>query len=461
MDDIPIQLSGEIVRLSRQKLTEWLRAQRWFGGKARAIQTLELQDTMEVSPGIIAIFRVTYADGGTELYSVPLKVHRGMPAQGAVVQILPDQALLIDALSEDAFRKSLLHLLADKPTGELRGIVDSDESRLLPATQSNTAIVYRERLFLKWFRKLSPGMNPDMEMSRYFRATGFAHTARYLGSIERSVAGTGVCTLAVGAEWVSGATDGWTWAVDDARAQKADGHFTNKVELLGACTTEMHRVLADNTKDEAFAPEPLKSEDVTALVDGVRMELDALSPLLIDYRNRFSDDTAEKATAALLTVSKWLKNLPLPQDRNYGMKIRIHGDYHLGQVLLRKDGSFVISDFEGEPSRSFAERRMKQSPLRDVAGMMRSFDYAAHSMGHTTDGTKAWSATMQERFLNGWRGALSESRLAPLQEPDFQWLLRVFLLQKLLYEIRYELQNRPDWATIPLRGLLQFAFLEV
>lgn len=443
---------------------EWLAAQRWYGGKSRVIRSLDVVATLEIPPGIVAAIQAKYEDGATELYGVPLMITQAHPNLEGIIERLTGDTVLMDATFDEGFRQALPGLLLTNPECGLK-FSAANHSRLLPAIQSNTAIVYDERLFLKIFRKLLPGINPDEEISRHLGTVGFPHTPRFIGAIHWDIPGVGVCTLALSQELIANASNGWNWAVDQAKAAldgKPDIHFSEKVELLGARTAEMHRALISSEPDMAFAPEPFTGEDANRIRNALVGELDDLLLMLAPHQNHHVENVVLDAQQSIKTAEHWLHAMVLPAEDQCGLKIRTHCDYHLGQLLIGSEGDFFITDFEGEPARGFEERREKQSPLRDVAGTLRSFDYAAQSGAPVPGDSRAveWSRLAQNAFLNGWRKTLLGSNLLPTCETDLTNLLRLFLLQKLLYEVRYEIQNRPDWIGIPLRGLQEFCRTE-
>lgn len=464
MDDIPLTIGGGQIRVKTGAFVEWLAAQRWFGGKSRVIRSLDIIATLEISPGIVAAIQVNFTGGATELYGVPLMIVQAPVNSEGVIERLTGDTVLMDATFDEGFRKALPGLLLRNPECGLK-FSGANHSRLLPAIQSNTAIVYDERIFLKIFRKLLPGINPDEEISRHLGTVGFPNTPRFIGVIHWDIHGVGVCTLAVSQELIANASNGWNWAVDHAKAAfegMSDARFIEKVEMLGARTAEMHRALTSSEPDPAFAPEPFTAEDANRIRIALTDELGNLPPLLAQHLNHRNESIHLETLQSIKSATQWLHAAALAVGDDRGLKIRIHGDYHLGQLLVGADGVFFITDFEGEPARSFEERREKQSPLRDVAGMTRSFDYAAQSAAQVHGDSRAadWSRLAQKAFLNGWRKTLLGSNLLPASESDLNNLLRLFLLQKLLYEIQYEFRNRPDWIGIPLRGLQEFCRTE-
>jgi maltose alpha-D-glucosyltransferase/alpha-amylase len=378
-------------------------------------------------------------------------------------------------------------------------------SRVGSAEQSNTSILYGHELILKLFRRLQPGENPDVEIGRFLTEVArFHHIAPFLGEITMTTAVGEAATTAMLQKLVANHGDGWAWFLGEfatflnsAAQHPAPSNARNSSQppaelrelaattlaaaaLLGCRTAEMHLALSTPTQDPAFSAEPLTAESVQQ--DANRLEAQ-LAEVLEILKMRFSslDDLNAEAVAQLLAMRRELfaRTRDLGRIEAAGQCIRIHGDYHLGQTLRTggtakgHDGDFVILDFEGEPARPLAERRKKQSPLKDVAGMVRSFSYAAYSgldqfLGANQQGdnsttedlrkwTLAWEQAVTGEFLNAYRKAIAaKPELLPSVEQS-QPLLNAYLLAKALYEVMYELNNRPTWLRIPVAGILAIA----
>jgi maltose alpha-D-glucosyltransferase / alpha-amylase len=247
------------------------------------------------------------------------------------------------------------------------------------------------------------------------------------------------------------------------------GSYLNAAQTLGRRTGELHVALASPTDDVAFAPEPFTAADFRTMRDGLLENASRTFDALEDNLEKLPDDAAEDARMLLSRRSAIFDRLHEATLRNAGgMRIRIHGDYHLGQVL-RTESDFVLLDFEGEPARSLEERRAKQSPLKDVAGMLRSFSYAAaaalmhFTTRHSQDEGRGdrwahlWEQTVTAEFLKAYTEVAQGSAMLPEDASTFQSLLEVYVLEKALYELFYELNNRPDWVRIPLRGILSLS----
>ena len=502
--------------LEREILPPYLQAQRWFGAKARSLAAIRLADWTELPagtcPAFLALFQVSFADGGTDLYFLPLGVTPAALSGAALATVRgpTGEAFLHDALADDGVCTALLEAVRQRqefptqagcirafPTtalAELRGSPDQPLAvTRLPATSSNSLVRYDPRLLLKLFRRLEPGVNPDCEIGRYLtEATTFERIPRVGGAIEYHSPGSQPITLAMIQAFIPSQADGWGHALDElgryyarvAEGQTAPqgdqrsfwelaseeplldveeivGPFFRAAAMLGRRTGELHHALSRNIHDPAFTPELLTAADLRALEASLRdqgrhallaMEanLDRLPADLVPAARRFLEEGPR------------LLDRPLEMSAN-SWKIRCHGDYHLGQVLWA-DQDFVLIDFEGEPTRTVEERRAKQSPLKDVAGMLRSFDYAAFAglfafdrSGRPASALAAWAAFWQRWtsavFLRAYLAAGGLS-LVPEGRGPVTALLDLFMLDKACYELVYELNNRPDWVRIPLRGIL-------
>ncbi|HUX27852.1 MAG TPA: maltose alpha-D-glucosyltransferase, partial [Terracidiphilus sp.] len=378
-------------------------------------------------------------------------------------------------------------------------------SRVGSAEQSNTSIVYGQQLILKLFRRLQPGENPDVEIGRFLTEVAhFPHIPPFLGEIGMTQPGWKTTTVAMLQGLVANEGDGWQWFLDQLAsffpaaaalsappASAAAGFDTEfmpphevvehagpsleAAALLGRRTAEMHLALATPTDDPALAAEPFTAEDlardasriesqITVALDALKAKIPTLDDAIVENAglllSRRRDLLAQARAIAALSVA--------------GLRIRIHGDFHLGQTLRTrinsagkgaKHGDFVVLDFEGEPARSLAERRQKQSPLKDVAGMIRSFSYAAHAgldryLGANPDsgGIGAWALCWQNsasaEFLRVYRETIAAHPDMLPSPKESQSLLGGYLLEKALYELLYELNNRPAWLRIPLAGIL-------
>ena len=310
--------------------------------------------------------------------------------------------------------------------------------------QSNSSIVFGDELIMKAFRKVEPGVNPELELLRFLTAHGFPHIASLAGWYE--VEGRLIdATLGILQEFLLGFRDGWELALDDL-ASDPEG-LLDKLEALGTVIGELHSALGSDSSDPAFSPDEPSMESLSILTADVDEQIERV----------FLDLPETTATEPILGRGQDVREkLSALSHVNAGGKvIRTHGDLHLGQTMLG-DRGWVVLDFEGEPARPLPERRLKRSPLRDVAGMLRSFSYATAGaqLLRGVEAPDGWEELARERFLTGYHGAVDSTLLPPGQQATEQ-LLAVFELEKAVYELRYELNNRPDWVAIPVAGIVR------
>ncbi len=484
-------MTGPSAQLLQESfLPKYLLAQRWFGAKSRTIKDVCIEDVVPfgVEDAAILLLRIDYVEGVSDTYTLPVATRSGADVEDLRANtpegiIAPMQAtgggVLVDGLVLPQVRDALLQMIAleeqtatraggtfaGKPSsafGLLRG-VDPLPSRRGSAEQSNTSLLYDRKLILKLFRRLQPGENPDAEIGRFLTEVGgFEHIAPFAGELLYTNAATGeVTTTALLQGLVANQGDGWAWTLESIEAIRSGSGSTatynEGARLLGRRTGEMHRALATPSGNPAFELEPTDAGALGRDADRLEAQIAAAVQALKTRFSTLPDDLLGPAATLLsqrkemLAVASALRALPVDQA---GGRTRIHGDYHLGQVLRTTD-DFVLLDFEGEPARSLAERRAKQSPLKDVAGMLRSFSYAG-AAGFGTQASperSAWEAAASQAFLSGYYEAAQESSDAG--SPVKQHLLRSYLLEKALYEIMYEVNNRPDWIAIPLSGILE------
>jgi trehalose synthase-fused probable maltokinase len=313
--------------------------------------------------------------------------------------------------------------------------------RQLGVEQSNTSVVVADRVLLKVLRKLEVGLSPEVEMGRFLATHGFHSTPQLLAAL--TLEGPSASELALLYDFVPNQGDGWEYLTHLLRrSPQPASEVLNRLERLGQRVGELHRVLASDDTDPAFAPEPIHQEDLQRWSSSIVGELGVTLALAASRFPHLADrqDALTERAKALASLAP------------SGQKIRQHGDLHLGQALWTGDDWMVI-DFEGEPARPYAARREKHTPLRDVAGMLRSFSYAASVAGlGPADRKRAESAT-KGAFLRGWKAAVQGTGLLPASDTEARTMLDVLELEKTLYELRYELQMRPDWAPIPAEAL--------
>ncbi|HET7646089.1 MAG TPA: hypothetical protein VFM03_06340 [Candidatus Limnocylindria bacterium] len=423
---------------------EWLARQRWFRAKQRPIATIIEVDRVPV-PGdaALAVAEVAYADGGAPDHYLLVQGAGHEPADGdgawrALVRAMADGARLAGSVGSVvcSSTEALEALLPDASSAAA-----SLTERRLRVEQSNTSVVLGDRLILKLFRLLEPGESPDVEISAFLTDVGFADTPALAGSITWHPDGGAPATAAMLQAYVPSHGDAWA-AMLDALADDPSRGIAMAAEL-GGLTARMHAALASRPGDAAFPARPATVEEtagwrasaerqlaqaVTAVSGEEHERLVRIAPAI---RERFADTFG--AATGEATVS------------------RIHGDYHLGQLLARHDGGFSVIDFEGEPARPLEERRLPSSPLRDVAGLLRSLDYAAR----TAEAGRRAPGFDPEPWLRDARAAFLASYGQPASHDAS--LLDAFELEKACYEVRYEANNRPDWLWLPLAAVERLA----
>jgi maltokinase len=453
-------------------VAQWLPSQRWFAGKGRPVSGVSLRQLTtltEVVPEVrIWLATVTYSDGHAETYQLPL-VARAEP-QNSLEHVLlgtvrtPDGARWIyDALHDkdvtgvyvDGIRKDT----ALGPVHFQRYVEPGDvpvdlASLVLTGEQSNTSLVYGDQAILKVFRKLEAGINPDIEIHQALSELGAKHIARLLGAVTADATSDtdgspAPTSLAMLQEFMSTATNGWDlaktsvrdlMAEGDLHASEAGGDFAAEAERLGAATAVVHTDLALAFGTDVMPAEQLRERAAAmhARLDGALAEVPLLAPVEPGLRAAFNAVESLASTAEPVLTQ------------------RIHGDLHLGQAL-RTARRWIVLDFEGEPMVPLGERRSFDSPLRDVAGMLRSFDYAAwHQIVDTPDPQLAyraaeWAERNRDAFCVGYADVSGND------PRSHDVLLRGFEADKAVYEAVYETRNRPTWVRIPLASLTRLA----
>lgn len=453
-------------------LPQFLSRQRWFASKARSVTGTEVVDWSPV-PGdacTMALVRVHFASGEPDLYFAPLSpgdVPRDALADSPVCEFLLD---VIGTGREIALGRGRVCGVPTAAFAELRG-TESLTPQPMPATSSNTLVAYGDRLLAKFFRRLKPGINPDFEVGRFLtERASFRHVPRLAGALEyRPNDGTAPFTLAVVHERVPNDGDGWAHALAALGRYYADSTGTDEYHvaaaILGQRTAELHAALASDPNDPAFAPEQLTADDMADLSDDIAAQAEEALAALADNVERLPPDASRLARTLLEIGPKLVRGTPQQRTTPNAVKTRVHGDYHLGQTLWR-NGDYAVIDFEGEPTRPMSRRRAKFSPARDVAGMLRSYHYAAYAALSAAAGddpraaerlrprADRWYYEAQAVFLREYEKVAVPARLAPPEEGALHQLVAGFMMAKALYELTYELNNRPDWVRIPLRGVL-------
>ncbi len=451
---------------NRDTYWAWLRSQRWFGDKSRELEQFLLSQfgMVVLPPDNVLLLTATchFADGGEVTYFTPLKEDKTSDSLVDALQHAPFVTWLAEGFAETRSLPASLDQGATVLWTGSGGEADwsTQPAGVFTGEQSNTSIVYGEHAVLKVFRKLQPGINPDSEIVEFLTGhTPFQNAPRYLGGINlRYEDGLKNTELAAVQGFVPNSGDSWHWLVPELATRNAEHRrsLLEPVELLGRRTGELHAALATPSEDQAFMTELYDEGGAEAEQRRLVDELDQTFGML-DRANILTPDDCrnlERQLRSRLEKATDLSGMP---------RTRVHGDYHLGQVL-RSGDDFVIIDFEGEPSRTMAERRRKHSPLKDVAGMLRSLDYAVSSAQLVNpDAIPAelteWGAQAEERFTSGYIAAVQAApiQLVPQSRAAFQRALDLFMVEKALYETRYELDNRPDWLGIPLGALSRIA----
>ena len=491
---------------------EYLRRQRWFGSKGKPISALRLKEHAVVQATLPLFFlnliEVEYAGFDPELYFFPLMISdQALPRNDLLLQVQSTSTIgfVYEALGDDEFCTALLQRIGQ--AGRLRAsagdfVFDKTPAFTAPerltikrsrAEQSNTSIIFGDALILKTFRKVEMGINPDLEISRFLTTrANFPHIPRVAGSIEY-LSSHAYAAIGILQHFIRNEGDAWDYtlrhlqrfyasavqaaekdtAVVDPEALEGPAgrllrEYAADADRLGHTTGQLHLALASDRHDADFAPEPVTRQDATEWVASIQQHIEGVFGII--HRNFSSYDPELRKTMADILDKKpdYLKKIAdlLELSDIKISKIRCHGDYHLGQVLKTDEG-FCILDFEGEPLRSLESRRHKMSPLKDVAGMLRSYSYAAHAGLRAIDHADAHQRARLESWARAWErlasrsflaGYLDETRRAqadflPSSHDLLHRILSVFVLDKAVYELGYELSHRPSWVRIPLEGL--------
>lgn len=494
--------------LDQGELLELLRSRRWFGDKGREVRSATLKEVIPIRwRGCKKSFAVARAivetDAGTSTYQIFL-------LQGASPPI--------DALEDADFRRGLADAFQHGATFEgdgARWIVTSETQQplvvppdapisLSTIEQSNSSVIMNREAILKLYRRVEPGVHPDVEVTKFLTLDRrFVNVPVLLGTIRFEDA-SGVTIAGMLQEYVRGAVDGWTYALDRLREYlgapdhaREGAAFDADAEQLGGVTRALHETLASGDRGGPFEMRKATPADIVSWVNAtqrsVEQALSTLERAIAD--DRLPPDRAEEARSIVDRRPRYLRSigsLAAGIDADAGGNTRVHGDYHLGQVLRSSADQFIAIDFEGEPLRPLDSRRARQSPLRDVAGMLRSFAYAAataslseparvgsgaggagsgvggersaeeteHGTPHPTSHTPhhkvafQWAIKARHAFLHGYFAAPARNgELVPRSRANADRLLHLFETEKLFYELQYELDHRPEWVWIPLRGI--------
>jgi trehalose synthase-fused probable maltokinase len=475
-------------------LPVYVAARRWFRGKARKVERCTISDAIPVPSGAdrawMAVVRISYADGANEDYALPLLVADASRAATMrtlrphmVISERPDGGAVVDGFGDDRFLRSLLPSLAGDAVwrqGEsalqFRRIgadltSTTAEPRCLETEQSNTSIVFGEAYVLKLVRKLDEGVSADLEMGEFLTAAGYAFAPQVAGAVNLTRRNREPATLAILHRFIPNRGDAWSFFLERLTGRLGGGSVgegvlgddTAQLGLLAARVAEMHLALASRPDLPPFAPEPLEREERARLAEAVGASMRAALGALASSRASLHADVAAPLARVHGRRGDLEAELTRFGDADFAAgKTRVHGDLHLGQVLVTRN-DFVLIDFEGEPARSLAERRAKRSPLVDVAGILRSLHYASVSAARAlaNPGPEAfraaldWHDAARAAFLEAYFTGVKGAPFLPPRENDARRLLDFYLVEKCVYEVHYEVNNRPDWLAIPLAGLAQ------
>ncbi|MGA0558257.1 putative maltokinase [Larkinella sp. VNQ87] len=497
--------------LEKTVLPPYLNACRWFAGKARQQEQFRIQHSHEVpfasgENAFLLIVEVTYAEGESEHYLLPLSFLANgqpgtsvVPEKGILARAVVDQkpGLLVDAIYDERFRLALYADLVTQNTlsqeaGQLtfhrgRGLATEDwdvdvTSRVLPVDSSNSALVYGipgqgEKYFLKLYRKLFQETNPEVDLVSFLtEESHFTHIPAYAGSIVWEQTTMPDMTLGMMQLMIDNQQDSWSQTGDylnDFLYAVPNRLFTireevfDRVELLGRRTAQMHLALySPDTTDPAFVPEPFTDDYRDFIIRRFESLLERRYAMLIDKYTEL-DPLAQRLAWVFMEAKEMIdefvddfRHRPLDS-----LRVRIHGDYHLGQVLATPD-DFIIIDFEGEPESSISERKIKHSPLKDVAGMIRSYHYAVSAKlfgsreteridpDHLQRVSDRWFKLIRDTYMDAYLETVGNPHPLFRNSNEFNFLLLIYLLEKAVYELGYEISYRPAWVKIPLKGIV-------
>jgi maltokinase len=455
---VPIDLS----LLDSEAFRDWIVGQRWFGSKSREVAQIDIAECVplrdETPQLALVLVEARFGEGTHETYQVPLGLRPAGEGWDQRVITEAGGMTVYDALADPACGRELLHRMRrgseeTEDEGTLRfrwaetagaGLGGTVDVRPVGVEQSNSSVVFGEALILKAFRRVEPGVNPELELLRFLSERSFPNIAPLAGWYEYE--GRFIdATLGILQEYLAGARDGWELALEELASDPAG--FLARLRALGQVTGELHTALGSDNSSPDFAPDQPSQEALSLLTADVDEQIERI----------FLDLPETEAVAPLAGRGQDVRERlqALSHIGAGGRVIRTHGDYHLGQTML-SDRGWVILDFEGEPARPLPERRLKRSPLRDVAGMLRSFSYvtAGARLLRGVEAPEGWEDRARAAFLDGYFSRVEPSLLPPGEGPTRQ-LLSVFELEKAVYELRYELNNRPDWVGIPVAGVLR------
>ncbi|MGC1779949.1 MAG: maltose alpha-D-glucosyltransferase [Xanthobacteraceae bacterium] len=490
--------------IERETLPQYIPKRRWFGMKDQKIEAVRLASVFDIGNRDLEILVSEVevkADGATSRWLLPMAVlwdddaGAALPNRLALARVRRGRrpGLLTDAFSLPAFAHrfvdcliegrsyedehgSLVFRSTDAGRAQLEMAQDA-EVNWLAAEQSNSSLTVGDVLMLKIYRRISPGIHPEAEMSRFLTEQGFANSPPLLGDVVHIAADGTPATIAVALGFVRHQGDAWSWTLDHlTRAldgmMQAKSAKESEVELLADCNIvvaaigrrlgEMHRILASPAGDDAFAPESATAVDVTQWAEKIETRVAKAIDAVAGHKTWEREQDRERAKTLLGMRSSIVASVRNLAKFGLGaLKTRIHGDFHLGQVLVVSGDAFII-DFEGEPATSIKDRRAKDSPLRDVAGLLRSIHYAGATLTDRKGvGAMPIDDSSRDKLIAEFRRQASEAFLRGYWETSVlkrdkasRALLGLFLIEKAAYEITYEAANRPTWLGVPLAGLL-------
>jgi maltose alpha-D-glucosyltransferase / alpha-amylase len=511
-----------LAQLENEVMPTFLARQRWFAAKDQRIRKVSVQARGEIAHPLedsaasesflAAVVETVFGGDRRQHYFLPLapiwspaetELRQGLvPVTLAELRQFRREGALVDALSQDGFVLAIMDAIASEARLQLdRGEIRCAKTRSYQQAsapdrltvrrgsveQSNSSVFFDEYGMLKLYRRLEPGPHPEIEMSRFLvERAGFANTPPPLATIELALdSETGPQTMALGVlfGFIRNQGDGWTQALNyltrhlddalistDQRSSELpdpDHFFLTLARQIGIRTAEMHRALAEHAGNDAdFAPEPITRDDIAEWHQALEAEAAAMLAKLEREMPHLPDRAREGAERLLNLRDLLIGHIrALLPDEVAAQKTRFHGDYHLGQVIVVQNDFFIV-DFEGEPSRPLSTRRAKSSPLRDVAGMIRSFDYAAVAAVRQLAATRpaaeprmvqlaeAWRQRAVDGFRAAYRKTMRGCAAYPASKIQARAMTTFFVLEKAVYEVSYELANRPLWVEIPLEGIL-------
>lgn len=482
-----------------RKLETFLPSKRWYSAKDDTIAAVSFQALIPLKDVFLAVVLVALKGGEKPTFLIPLRLAFDEKADAVsenavvtgVVTAEGKKGVIYDAAGDDDFAACLLPFLAEDMSVDVGGSmvlsgvstaagktlireVDGLPQKMLGLEQSNTSLIIGKKIMLKMYRRTAFGSHPEVATTSFLTEEAkFKNTPAYLGMLELKYADGRTMALGILQSFVPNVGDGWSYTMDylkscfaEALAEgKMPDHasYLSEARLLGQRTAEMHRAFAKGT-DDVFKPAPVTADDLAAWRDQTTAQADKTLAVAKANVENLTGDVKERVENLIngreRIVARINELLPVVADGN---KTRFHGDYHLGQVVIDDTGDFYILDFEGEPLRPITERQVKQSVLKDVAGMVRSFDYAAfgavlmyvlpENREKALKLAAEWQRQATRAFLDGYFDHMSGCDSLPADKEVTLKLLDLFVLEKALYEVIYEVANRPDWLAIPMNGL--------